>query len=172
MAHQMDVLYAPWRYTYIKSTVEKEPRECIFCIAPKKPEDESLVLYKGRYSYIIMNLYPYNTGHVMVVPYRHVADIADLTTDELTEMMELVKLSTIVIRKVLKPHGFNIGINIGRVAGAGIDKHVHVHVVPRWNGDTNFMPVIAGVKVISQDVRETYKALREALKEVIHVTKD
>jgi len=119
-----------------------------------------------------MNLYPYNTGHVMVVPYRHVADIADLTTDELTEMMELVKLSTIVIRKVLKPHGFNIGINIGRVAGAGIDKHVHVHVVPRWNGDTNFMPVIAGVKVISQDVRETYKALREALKEVIHVTKD
>ncbi|OWJ55224.1 HIT family protein [Pyrodictium delaneyi] len=168
----MDVLYAPWRYTYIKSTVEKEPQECIFCIAPKKPEDESLVLYKGRYSYIIMNLYPYNTGHVMVVPYRHIADIADLTIDELTEMMELVKLSMIVIRKVLKPHGFNIGINIGRVAGAGIDKHVHIHVVPRWNGDTNFMPVIAGVKVISQDVRETYKALREALKEVIHVTKD
>ncbi|WP_338249155.1 HIT domain-containing protein [Pyrodictium abyssi] len=164
MDSHINVLYAPWRYKYIKSTVEREPSECIFCAAPKKSDDEVLILYRGRYNYIIMNLYPYNTGHVMVIPYRHVADITELTTEELTEMMDLVKLSVKLIRQVLKPHGFNIGMNIGRIAGAGVDKHIHIHVVPRWNGDTNFMPVIAGVKVISQDVRETYKALKEALK--------
>nr|WP_236698111.1 HIT domain-containing protein [Pyrodictium occultum] len=167
MTSHMGILYAPWRYIYIKSTVEKGSTECVFCTAPRRSDDESLILYRGSHSYIIMNLYPYNTGHVMVVPYRHVADITELAREELAEMTSLVQLSVKLLRRVLKPHGFNIGVNLGRVAGAGIDKHVHIHIVPRWNGDTNFMPVIAGVKVISQDVRETYKALKQALKEML-----
>ncbi len=156
----MDVIYAPWRYSYIKSTVEKEAAECIFCEAPRRSDDEALILLRGRHSYVIMNLYPYNTGHVMVVPYRHVADYTSLTDEEALEMHRLIQVSLKAIREVMKPHGFNIGINLGRTAGAGIDKHIHIHIVPRWNGDTNFMPVIAGVKVISQDVRETYRMLK------------
>ena len=156
----MNVLFAPWRFKYIKSTVEAERQECIFCEAPRKSDDESLILYRGEYSYVIMNLYPYNTGHVMVVPYRHVASIEDLSDEELLEMAKLVKLSIKAIREVYRPHGFNVGIYIGRVAGAGVDKHVHIHIVPRWSGDTNFMPIIAGVKVVSQDVRESYNMLK------------
>ncbi len=156
----MDVIYAPWRYSYIKSTVEKEAVECIFCEAPRRGDDEALILLRGRHSYVIMNLYPYNTGHVMIVPYRHVADYTSLTDEEALEMHHLIQISLKAIREVMKPHGFNIGINLGRTAGAGIDKHIHIHIVPRWNGDTNFMPVIAGVKVISQDVKETYRMLK------------
>jgi len=161
----LPILYAPWRYTYIKSTVEEKRRECIFCEAVRKSDDESLILYRGRHSYIIMNLYPYNTGHIMVVPYRHVPSIEDLTEDEILEIMLLTKAALKAIRKVYNPHGFNIGVNLGRVAGAGVEEHVHIHIVPRWNGDTNFMPVIAGVKVISQDVREAYKALKPVVAE-------
>ncbi|WP_048061799.1 HIT family protein [Hyperthermus butylicus] len=164
----MPVLFAPWRFKYIKSTVEAEKQVCIFCEAPRKPDDESLILYRGKHSYVIMNLYPYNTGHVMVVPYRHVANIEDLSDEELLEMARLVKLSIKAIREVYRPHGFNIGINIGRVAGAGVDKHVHIHIVPRWNGDTNFMPIIAGVKVVSQDVKESYKMLKPAFNRAAH----
>lgn len=161
----MPILFAPWRYQYIKSTVEGTRKACIFCEAVKKPDDESLILYRGKKGYIIMNLYPYNTGHVMVVPYRHVASIEDLTDEEMLEMGILVKIAVRAIRRVYNPHGFNIGINLGRVAGAGVEDHVHIHIVPRWNGDTNFMPVIAGVKVISQDVREAYKMLKPAVEE-------
>jgi len=161
-----ETLYAPWRYTYIKTFQdEKRSEECVFCEAPKKSDDEALILYRGRHAYIIMNLYPYNTGHVMVVPYRHIADYTSLTEDEAAEIHLLIKLSLNAIRKTMKPHGFNIGINLGRVAGAGIDQHLHVHIVPRWNGDTNFMPIIAGAKVISQDVREAYKMLKPAFAE-------
>lgn len=158
----MRVLFAPWRFKYISSVDKKKEEGCIFCEAPKKRDDESLVLVRGRYSYVIMNLYPYNTGHVMVVPYRHVADLAQLTDEEALEMFKLVKLSLEAIRKVYGPHGFNIGVNLGRVAGAGIEDHVHIHIVPRWSGDTNFMPIIANVKVVSQDVRESYKMLKPA----------
>lgn len=161
----LPILYAPWRFTYIKTTVEQERRECIFCEAVRKPDDESLILYRGNHSYIIMNLYPYNTGHVMVVPYRHVPTLEDLDENEMLEIMLLVKAALKAIRRVYNPHGFNIGVNLGRVAGAGVEEHVHIHIVPRWNGDTNFMPVIAGVKVISQDVREAYKALKPAVQE-------
>jgi ATP adenylyltransferase len=161
----LPIIYAPWRYAYIKSTVEGRREECIFCEAPKKSDDESLILYRGKYSYIIMNLYPYNTGHVMIVPYRHVPSLEDLNDNEALEMMQLVKIAIKALRKVYNPHGFNIGVNLGRIAGAGVEEHVHIHIVPRWNGDTNFMPVIAGVKVISQDVREAYKALKPVVTE-------
>jgi ATP adenylyltransferase len=161
----MDILYAPWRYTYIKSTIEKKENGCIFCEAPKRSDEEALILLRGEHVYSIMNLYPYNTGHVMIVPYRHVADYSDLREEEALEMHYMVKAVLEALKKVLKPHGFNMGFNLGRVAGAGIDKHIHLHIVPRWNGDTNFMPVIGGVKVLSQDVRETYNALRPYVKE-------
>lgn len=160
----MDVLFAPWRYRYIK-TVDTERGRCVFCEAPRRSDDESLILLRGKLSYVIMNLYPYNTGHVMVVPYRHVSSYEQLTREETMEMDLLLRISLRAIRRVYNPHGFNIGINLGRVAGAGIDQHIHVHIVPRWNGDTNFMPVIAGVKVVSQDVRESYRMLKPAFQE-------
>lgn len=156
----VDVLFAPWRFKYISTVSKKREEGCIFCKAPRKNDNESLILIRGKHSYVIMNLYPYNTGHIMVVPYRHVGDYAELNDDEALEMHRLVKLSLRAIRRVYSPHGFNIGINLGRVAGAGIEDHVHIHIVPRWNGDTNFMPIIAGVKVIPQDVRESYKMLK------------
>ncbi len=157
----VDVIYAPWRYSYIKSTVERnEVEACVFCEAPRKSDDEALILVRGNHAYAIMNLFPYNTGHVMIVPYRHISDYNELTASEITEMHVMAKSVIEAVRQVLRPHGFNIGFNIGRVAGAGIDKHIHLHIVPRWSGDTNFMPVIAGTKIISQDVRETYRLLK------------
>jgi ATP adenylyltransferase len=157
--HRLDILYAPWRYRYVVRAARGE-QECIFCTALRRSEEEALVLVRGKRSFTIMNLYPYNTGHVMIAPVRHVASLEDLDDEELLELMKMVKLAMKAIREALNPHGFNIGMNIGRVAGAGIEDHVHIHVVPRWNGDTNFMPVVAGVKVIPQDVRETYRLLK------------
>ena len=135
-------------------------QRCVFCEVVKKDDNEALILYRGRSCYVMMNLYPYNTGHVMVIPYRHVPSIEHLSSSELLEMMQLVKVSIKIIKRALNPDGFNIGINLGRAAGAGIEEHVHVHVVPRWIGDANFMPIIASVKVLPQDVRETYKMLK------------
>ncbi len=169
MAQWLKLLYAPWRFTYIKSISERSDT-CIFCEAPRRNDDESLILARGKYSYIIMNLYPYNTGHVMVVPYRHVPSPEDLNENEALEIFKFIKISMKAIREAMNPHGFNIGINVGRVAGAGIDKHVHVHIVPRWNGDANFMPVIGGVKVISQDVRETYRLLKPIYKKYLEAS--
>ena len=157
--HRLDLLYAPWRYAYIVKASRGETG-CIFCEAVKKTDEEALILVRGKHSFVIMNIYPYNTGHVMVAPLRHVASLEELSDEELLEISRMVKLSLRAIREALNPHGFNVGVNLGRVAGAGIEDHVHIHIVPRWNGDTNFMPVIGGVKVIPQDVRETYRALR------------
>ncbi|NPA05138.1 MAG: HIT domain-containing protein [Crenarchaeota archaeon] len=166
--HGYELLWAPWRARYVKSFAKKkEDKTCIFCEAPKRSDEEALILYRGEKAYIIMNLYPYNAGHVMVVPYKHVASLEDLDEDELLELMKLVNLAMKVIRRHMKPDGFNIGVNIGRAAGAGVDKHVHIHVVPRWVGDTNFMTVTAATRVISEDIRETYKGLRETLQEVM-----
>ena len=161
----LKVLWAPWRYSYVTkaSKQNNRDRKCIFCEAPRKSDEESLIVYRSTHSYIIMNLYPYNTGHVMVVPFRHVASIEELSDEELLDLMRTTKIALKIIRMAYNPDGFNIGVNIGRVAGAGIEDHVHIHVVPRWNGDTNFMPVIAGVKVIPQDIRSSFKMLREAV---------
>lgn len=126
-------------------------------------DEDALIIFRGRHNYIVMNLYPYNTGHVMIVPKRHVANLEDLTIEEKLELIVLTQASIQGIREALNPHGFNVGINLGRVAGAGIEDHIHVHVVPRWNGDTNFMPVIAETKVIPQDVRETYRVIRDPI---------
>jgi len=159
----MERLWAPWRIKYIKM---EKPKGCIFCEKVKEERDEeNLILYRGENAFIIMNAFPYNNGHLMVAPYRHVPTLENLDDDELLEVFKLVNFSLKILRKVMKPDGFNIGVNIGRVAGAGIEEHVHVHVVPRWNGDTNFMPVIADTKVISEGLNETYKNLKTAITE-------
>ncbi len=160
------ILWAPWRMAYIRSTVKKAAGEgCVFCEATGMEDEDALILYRGRRAYVILNKYPYNTGHLMVVPYRHVASLEDLEPDETLEVWALVKASLRALRRAYRPQGFNIGINIGRAAGAGIEEHVHVHVVPRWSGDANFMPVIGGVKVIPQDLASTYKELKPLVEE-------
>ena len=160
----MRVLWAPWRYTYIKRAVKGEEKECPFCRIQMMSDEEGLIVYRSETAMIVMNLYPYNTGHVMVMPKRHVPEFKDLTLREMLEMMLLVEAAIEGLRESLNPHGFNIGVNLGRVAGAGIEDHLHIHIVPRWNGDTNFMPVIAETKVIPQDVRETYHLIRDPIR--------
>jgi len=154
----MKILWAPWRIKYI---LQEKPKGCIFCIKSKESKDEeNLILYRAKYNFVMLNLYPYNNGHLLIAPYRHVPSIEQLNSDELKEMMLLAKGCLLVLRDVMKPDGFNLGFNIGRVAGAGIEEHVHMHIVPRWNGDTNFMPVIGDTKVIPEALKDTYKKLR------------
>ena len=152
------ILYAPWRMKYIKSAERVEG--CVFCDAPKKNDKDGLIVYRGEFSYIILNRYPYNSGHVMIVPYRHVATIEELLLVELAEMNLLTKASMQALRRAYKPHGFNIGINIGEAAGAGIAGHVHIHIVPRWRGDTNFTVLFSATKVLPESIDETYDKLR------------
>ncbi|NJE30913.1 HIT domain-containing protein [Thermococcus sp. 18S1] len=160
----MKTLWAPWRIEYIRSPKHDG---CIFCDFPKENRDrERLILYRGKHCFIIMNNYPYNPGHVMIAPYRHVGKWEDLTEEELLEMMKLSQLMIKALKKTMNPHGFNMGVNLGRVAGAGIDDHVHLHIVPRWNGDTNFMPVIADTKVIPESLEEAYDELKKAIDEI------
>lgn len=154
----MENLWAPWRVEYIKKATKEEG--CILCQKPAQDDDAaSYILYRGKKNFIMLNAYPYNSGHLMVAPYRHVADLEKLTTDELHEHFEMVSRSAAVLKQVFQPAGLNIGMNLGRVAGAGIDKHLHSHVVPRWAGDTNFMPVIGDTRVINEALAETYKTL-------------
>ncbi len=160
----MQVLWAPWRYSYIRRVTRGEEKSCILCKVQAMDDEESLILFRGHTAYIIMNLYPYNTGHVMIVPKRHVASLSELDNQEKLELMLLTQAAIEGIRETLQPHGFNVGLNLGRVAGAGVEDHLHIHVVPRWDGDTNFMPVIAQTKVIPQDVRETYQLIREPIR--------
>jgi len=156
-----DRLWAPWRVSYIKQA--DPPSGCIFCDFPKEMDDEKhLIVHRGETAFVIMNRYPYNNGHLMVVPYRHTAELGDLNDSELLEMMQLVRQAQSALSATMAPHGYNVGMNLGRVAGAGIDTHLHVHVVPRWNGDTNFMPVIGGTKVISEALEQSWKLLKEA----------
>ena len=154
----MENLWAPWRMRYIESVEDEEG--CIFCDKPKEENDrENLILFRSDFSFIIMNKFPYNNGHLLIVPYRHEADFMNLSDDELTDINRLIKKSHAALGEALRPHGINIGLNLGRVAGAGIENHIHYHIVPRWDGDTNFMPVIGQTKVISQGLEETYEKL-------------
>lgn len=165
----MNKLWSPWRSNYIQSFKHKsENEECVFCSSPKLDinDDESLVVYKSEHSFVMLNLYPYNSGHLMVIPYRHMSDIDELTDKEFADITNLIKLSKKALTKAMKPQGFNIGANLGKAAGAGIDQHIHFHILPRWIGDTNFMPAIGEVKVISQDLLETKKELMNAFLEI------
>ncbi len=153
----MKKLWAPWRIEYI---LQPKPGGCIFCDKPKEKNDrDNLILYRGKTCFVIMNFYPYNNGHLMVVPYRHIPELAALTEDEQAEMMKLLTDSSEILKKVLNAEGLNIGMNLGRIAGAGIDDHIHFHIVPRWNGDTNFMPVTGNTRVISQGLYESWDLL-------------
>ncbi|TET25298.1 MAG: HIT domain-containing protein [Dehalococcoidia bacterium] len=154
----MKRIWAPWRIEYIEM---EKGGGCILCDKPKEKDDAaSYILHRGNKNFIILNSYPYNPGHLMIAPYRHLASLEELTDDERDEHFEIVSRSIKVLKQVFKPDGFNIGLNLGKVAGAGIDDHVHTHIVPRWQGDTNFMPVIASVRVIPQALAETYKKLK------------
>ena len=154
----MDRIWAPWRMTYIEQATK--PDGCIFCDFPTQDRDAELhILHRGKLAFVILNAYPYTNGHLMVAPYRHGADMDDLTTDELAEMMLLARRCVNALKTAFGPDGFNLGMNMGRVAGAGIADHLHMHIVPRWNGDTNFMAVCGDVRVVPQHLSETYERL-------------
>jgi ATP adenylyltransferase len=134
---------------------------CILCDKPKENNDAlNYILYRGDKNFVIMNSYPYNPGHLMIAPYRHIANLEELTDEELHEHFNVVSRSIKLLKQVFKPDGFNLGINMGKVAGAGIDDHIHTHIVPRWQGDTNFMPVLSDVKVVPEALTETYEKLK------------
>jgi ATP adenylyltransferase len=154
----MDYIWAPWRIRYIEHAKAKG---CILCDKPKENKDvANYILHRGRHNFVILNSFPYNPGHLMVAPYRHLDSPEKLTEDELHEHYQMVRQSLAVLREVFKPAGFNLGMNLGRVAGAGIADHIHTHVVPRWSGDTNFMPVMADVRVLPEALAESYQKLK------------
>jgi len=157
----MERLWAPWRMEYIT----EEPRPgCLFCRVIERPEDEdaALVVWRPQGAVVMLNKFPYNPGHAMVAPAAHVGGLEDLADEQTTDLMSALKRTITVLKRELKPEGFNIGANIGRVAGAGMPDHVHLHVVPRWNGDTNFMPVLGEVKVVNEHLLQTAAKLSEA----------
>lgn len=164
----MEHLWAPWRMTYITPQTPKS-NECIFCTQPAaQRDDEYHILYRGDLCYIMLNLYPYNNGHLMVAPYQHVASISQLNATALAELMAQVQLAHKAVRLVMNPDGFNMGINEGKVAGAGFAEHLHFHMVPRWMGDTNFMPVISDVKVMPEHLDVVYRQLKAAIATVVN----
>ncbi|MCX8111385.1 MAG: HIT domain-containing protein [Syntrophorhabdaceae bacterium] len=156
----MDRIWAPWRMEYIVGATTKGDRRCFLCI-DEADDEELLVIGRRGKAFVIMNKFPYTNGHIMVVPIRHTGSIEDLTDEELIDMMRLVKVMTEIFKDEFKVDGLNIGINIGRAAGAGLEEHVHIHVVPRWFGDANFMAVIGETRVISEHIKQTYNRLKE-----------
>lgn len=150
-------LWTPWRMEYIRNIKTKG---CIFCKKLKESDDKAFIIKRNPTCFSMLNIYPYNNGHLMVAPKRHVSRLDILTKKELNELIQLVTESQKLLQKRLKPHGFNIGLNIGRTAGAGVEGHLHFHIVPRWEGDTNFMPIIGQTKVIPQLLEETYRMLK------------
>jgi ATP adenylyltransferase len=158
-------LWTPHRMAYIRSAAEaggNEEEGCPFCRIPGMDDDEGLILRRGEHMYAVLNLHPYNPGHLMVVPYRHVADLEDLPGDELVEMTTMTRDAVRAIKSASAPHGFNVGLNLGGVAGGSLSEHLHQHVVPRWGGDSNFIAVLAQTKVIPQLLSETRKLIAEA----------
>ena len=154
------------RMAYITGATKPLDNVCVFCEAPKHEDPTVFVLQRGTLAYVIMNIFPYNTGHVMVIPYAHVDSIEKLEPAALTEMMTLTQLSMAAIRLVSEPHAFNLGANIGKASGGGIDQHFHFHIVPRWAGDTNFMPIVAGARVLPEKLEDTYTHLKAAFEQL------
>ncbi|HDL90053.1 MAG TPA: HIT domain-containing protein [Thermodesulforhabdus norvegica] len=163
----MKNLWAPWRIDYILG--EREPY-CIFCPEGSGLSDEErLILYRGKRIMVVMNKYPYNNGHLLVAPWRHVSDLVDLDEEEIRDLMVCIQHCIRILRKVMSPHGFNVGLNLGAVAGAGIEEHIHFHVVPRWDGDTNFMATIAEIRCIPEHLRKTYEKLKPYFQKEVHL---
>jgi ATP adenylyltransferase len=159
----MDYLWSPWRLEYV--TGKSASPGCVFCAALAGDSQADLIVFHGRTCFVILNLYPYNNGHLMVVPNRHIGRLAEAGPEELSEMMELTRRSEIILTAAYAPHGLNMGINLGKPAGAGVLDHVHLHVVPRWNGDTNFMTVVAATRVLPEDLNVTAERLRPLFEE-------
>lgn len=163
----MDVLWSPWRYDYIKSgeTGDKPPSpDCVFCAIGKDPaspthDEENFILYRGEHNFIVLNIYPYVSGHLMIIPFAHLADLFALPKEVSDEMMDLTKRCQQVIGEVYTPNGFNLGMNLGKAAGAGVAGHVHMHIMPRWFGDVNFMTAVGQTRTIPEDLRTTYERL-------------
>jgi ATP adenylyltransferase len=158
----MERLFTPWRAAYVTEATSRKP-DCIFCDALARVADEPLVVHAGRRAYIILNKYPYNNGHLMVVPHRHAGRLADLEADELSEVMTLAQLVERALTEVYHPHGFNMGLNVGKPAGAGVLGHLHLHIVPRWDGDTSFMTVFADTRVLPEELTTTAARIRHAI---------
>src|SRR5512138_3787649 len=154
----MDRLWTPWRLEYV--TANKTDAGCVFCDAPASQPPDSLIVFSGHTAYVILNRYPYNNGHVMVVPRRHVASLVELTPEELQEIAQLTQRSEAVLREAYTPGGINVGLNLGKPSGGGIHHHLHVHLVPRWVGDANFMSVIGETRVIVEELTTTVERLR------------
>lgn len=153
----MERLWAPWRIEYI---LNEKPSDCIFCVPSDQGQDrEKLILHRTGSSFVMLNRYPYNNGHMMIAPFRHTADLNTLSADEMLDLFATLRLCRNVLEKTAAPQGFNIGINLGKAAGAGVDDHIHIHIVPRWNGDTNFMSVIGDVRVMPENLLNTYDKL-------------
>lgn len=162
----MKVIWAPWRMAYLRNA--RKPTPCIFCAKAKDRRDAlNLLLLRGPHGFVMMNLFPYNSGHLLVAPYVHVKSLESLPTEAAFDLIRLTNLSLRVLRAEIKPQGFNVGINLGRVSGAGIEQHVHLHIVPRWNGDTNFMPVFSETRVIPEYLRQTYRKLRNRFRSTL-----
>jgi len=161
----VETLFAPWRLEYVSTADERDRSECIFCDAFASADDRAtLTLRRGQRSFSLLNLYPYTTGHAMVAPIQHCSDLSDVDEDTLTEMMRSAQDLMAAMRELYHPHGFNVGFNVGEAAGAGIEEHLHLHVVPRWRGDNNMMTVVGGTRVIPEDLPRTFERMTAALK--------
>jgi ATP adenylyltransferase len=155
----LERLWSPWRLAYVTGADRSADQGCVFCDAQRSPVSE-LVVFRGAQCFVILNLYPYNSGHLMIVPNRHLPSLATATAQELTELMDLTRQAEIAVTEVYQPHGINMGINLGKAAGAGVLDHLHVHVVPRWNGDTNFMTSVGGTRVLPESLTDSVMRLR------------
>jgi ATP adenylyltransferase len=156
-------IWAPWRLAYVKDAAKDIEEQCIFCAKPAAGDDRAnLIVHRGERCFVILNLFPYTNGHLMVSPYDHIGRLQEIPAATLTEMMELAQKAMNRLEQAYEPHGYNVGFNQGRVAGAGVEHHIHMHVVPRWSGDNNFMPVIADTKVMPQSIEQSYTALEGA----------
>jgi ATP adenylyltransferase len=153
-------IWAPWRLAYVKDAAKDEAEECIFCAAPAAADDEAnLIVHRGARCFVILNKFPYTNGHLMVAPYAHLATLPEVDAEAIAELMALAQQAMVALEERYSPHGYNVGFNQGRVAGAGFEHHIHMHVVPRWGGDTNYMPVLADTRVMPQTLEQSYEAL-------------
>jgi ATP adenylyltransferase len=156
-------IWAPWRLEYVKDASKDKESECIFCAAITADDDEAnLIVHRGERCFVILNKFPYTNGHLMVAPFEHLATLQALDADTTAEMMALAQRGMTALESSYSPHGYNVGVNQGRVAGAGVEHHIHMHVVPRWGGDTNFMPVLGDTRVMNQTLEDSYSTVREA----------
>jgi len=160
----MERLWAPWRMEYIDGIGKEAEKECIFCAKPAQDrDDENFILHRGKSVFLLLNTFPYTNGHLLAAPYRHTADLADLSEEEARELLAAAALGVKALQEAMRPDGFNLGMNLGRSAGAGIADHLHLHIVPRWSGDTNFMAACGEIKVIPESLSATLQKLRQAL---------